>query len=81
MDRFNELIRKVNMKGHILNKELLDFWIKYFCDCDFAYNIQNSIPNFEDVIAQTNVAVVSGNAMVIPEYAEAYKIYLVIDKA
>ena len=63
------------MENYTINKEILNFWVKYFCDCDFAYNIQNSIPNFDDVITQTNAAVVSGNAMVIPEYAEAYKIY------
>ena len=63
------------MEDHTLNKELLDFWVKYFCDCDFAYSVQNSIPNFKDVIIQTNLSIVSGSAMAIPEYTEAYKIY------
>lgn len=63
------------MEDCILNKELLGFLVKYFCDCDFAYSVQNSIPNFKDVMIQTNMAVVSGNAMAIPEYTEAYRIY------
>jgi len=63
------------MQSYNINKDLTNFWIKYFCDYDFAYSVQQSIPNFDKVIAQTNVAVMNGDAMPLPEYIKAYNVY------